>query len=139
MMLLILAALAGGVGAAARFVLDGEIRLRWAGALPISTFVINVLGSLILGVTVGLVAGAHGTAITQTAITPTAVAHDPAPLSGAVALAAVGFCGGFTTFSTAVFEVTQLFHARRPWWAVIYLIGSFVAAVSAVVVGVVLS
>ena len=48
-------AAAGGLGAAARFLMDGEIRLRWRGALPLSTLVINVAGSLLLGLTCGLV------------------------------------------------------------------------------------
>lgn len=125
-MLLALAALTGGLGAAARFIADGEIRLRWAGALPVSTLVINVVGSLILGVTVGLAGEVTSAAAAE---------HDPSLVRGILAFATVGFCGGFTTFSTAMFEVTQLYYKRRPWMAAGYVVGSAVLAIIAVVAG----
>ncbi|MDO5618149.1 fluoride efflux transporter FluC [Kocuria sp.] len=126
---MLLAASAGGLGAAARFVVDGEIRLRWHGALPLSTLLINLMGSLLLGLTVGL-AGA--------VISPAVVAFQgagPGYAWSLTGLAVVGFCGGFTTFSTAMFEVTQLFYQRKRWLAAAYLTGSALAAVAAVVVG----
>lgn len=137
---MLLAAAAGGLGAAARFLMDGEIRLRWRGALPLSTLVINVAGSLLLGLTCGLV-GTLPTpslvALVSETTTPTAaILSDPWTLG--VALATVGFCGGFTTFSTAMFEVTQLLLNRRTWMAVGYWVGSAVAAVIAVVLGMML-
>lgn len=81
--------LAGSLGAAARFVLDGTIRARVATSVPVGTIVINVAGSLLLGFLTGLVAFHH--------VTPTLTL-----------VAGTGFCGGFTTFSTASFETVRL-------------------------------
>lgn len=129
---LVLAAVTGGLGAATRFVVDGEIRLRWSGALPVSTLLINLTGSLALGLTVGIV----GAVPSPSAV---ALAAQTAASTAilASALAAVGFCGGFTTFSTAVFEVTQLIHRQRRALGLAYLLGTAVGAVGAVVVGMV--
>lgn len=81
--------LAGSAGAAARFVLDGTIRARTTSRVPVGTIVINLAGSLILGVLTGLVLFQHA----------------PSTLT---LVAGTGFCGGFTTFSTASFETVRL-------------------------------
>lgn len=84
-------ALAGGLGAALRFVVDGAVRHRFP-LLP--TTVVNVTGSLLLGVVAGLVLR-HGL-----------------PGSWAAVLG-TGFLGGYTTFSTASTETVRLLQARR--------------------------
>ena len=81
--------LAGSVGAAARFVADGTIRARLPSRLPVGTLVINLTGSLLLGLLTGMVVFHH----TATVLT---------------LVAGTGFCGGFTTFSTASFETVRL-------------------------------
>jgi fluoride exporter len=48
-------AAAGALGAVTRFVVDGHIRQRWSSSFPWATLVINVSGSLLLGVLTGLV------------------------------------------------------------------------------------
>lgn len=93
-LLFALLALAGGVGAAARFILDGAIRTRLKTAFPWATTVINASGSLVLGVLTGL----------------TAVHLLPEQLG--VVLGA-GFLGGYTTFSTASYETVQLIRQGR--------------------------
>jgi CrcB protein len=75
----------GGFGALARFGLDSAIQSRRLGEFPLGTFVVNVSGSLALGVLVG--AG---------------VKDDAFLLTGTAAL------GSFTTFSTWVFETQRL-------------------------------
>jgi len=82
--------LAGSVGAAARFVVDGTVRVRVPSRVPVGTIVINLAGSLLLGVLTGLVVFHHVT-------------------STLTLVAGTGFCGGFTTFSTASFETVRLF------------------------------
>jgi CrcB protein len=80
------------VGGNARYILA-----KWVGGMidarfPLGTFLINVGGSFILGLIGGLIA--------QRSI----------PHADAVRLAlGVGFCGGFTTFSTFEFETHALF------------------------------
>lgn len=81
--------LAGGAGALARFVVDGAFRARIATRVPAGTVVINITGSLLLGVLTGLVLF-HGAPATLTLV------------------AGTGFCGGYTTFSTASFETVRL-------------------------------
>ncbi|MEV7973845.1 fluoride efflux transporter CrcB [Cellulomonas sp. NPDC089187] len=115
--LAVLLASAGGVGAAARFWLDGEIRGRWRMVLPVATIAINVSGSLLIG----LIAGAHlylGLAASwQTVL-------------------ATGFCGGYTTFSTASVETVRLAQEGERVRAVINALGTVVLTVSAAAVGI---
>lgn len=87
----LLIALAGGAGAVSRFVLDAEVRRRSRGSFAVGTFLINVLGSFLLGVLTG------------------AATHHAGWLSPtAKAAVGTGFCGGLTTFSTASVETTRL-------------------------------
>lgn len=104
MIITVVLCLAGGLGAAARLVIDGLItsistRGRGAGRpeFPIATIAINVVGSFVLGLVVGL--GRQG-------LLPAA----------AVSILGTGFLGGFTTFSTASLETVRLL-GRGRWWA----------------------
>ncbi len=75
----------GGVGAVARFLLDGAIAARAGRAFPWGTLAVNLTGAFALGVLVGA-----------------AVDDDP------YRLAATGLIGAFTTFSTWAFESHRL-------------------------------
>ncbi|WP_134323094.1 fluoride efflux transporter CrcB [Cumulibacter soli] len=86
--------LAGGLGSASRFLLDGAIRARTRGVLPIGTIVINLSGSLLLGLLTGV------------------VSMQVLPKSVGLVIG-VGFLGGYTTFSTASFETVRLFQERK--------------------------
>lgn len=89
--------LAGGVGAALRFFVDGTIRHHSSGSYPVATMIINVSGSLILGLVTGLVLAGL-------------VSHTWQLVIG------TGLMGGYTTFSTASVETVRLAEDRR-WWA----------------------
>lgn len=89
-----LLALAGGLGASTRLLLDGVIRTRSTGALPWGTVTINLTGSLLLGLLTAL-ATAHAVPETWRLVVGT------------------GFLGGYTTFSTASFETVRLLQERR--------------------------
>ncbi|MBG6226726.1 CrcB protein [Arthrobacter sp. CAN_A2] len=114
--LLALAA-AGGAGAALRFVLDGTIRSRLRTSLPVSTMVINISGSLLLGILVGVVESCH----------------DMQPL---FTIVGVGFLGGYTTFSTASLETVRLIQTRKTRQALISGLGTLVLAVTAAAAGI---
>ncbi len=116
-------ALAGGLGAGARFVLDGLLTARTRRALPTlptATLTINVLGSFLLGVVAGWAGrGVAGLEVAQTVS----------------AVAGVGFLGGFTTFSTASVELVRLVRAERPWAAVVLAMTMLALALAAAALG----
>jgi len=112
--------LLGGLGAATRFWVDGVIRARRPGPWPLGTMTINVTGSLVIGVLLGLqVSGVL----------------DP----DGYGMLATGFCGGFTTFSTAMVEAVRLLQdgdVRRAWGSVAL---TLVLSVAAAALGVALT
>ncbi|MDN5755617.1 MAG: fluoride efflux transporter FluC [Arthrobacter sp.] len=93
-LLFIALSLAGGLGAGTRLLVDGFIKFRTPAAFPVGTLLINVSGSLVLGLLLGL---------SLSFIVP-----EPAYL-----VAGTGFLGGYTTFSTASFESVRLLQERR--------------------------
>ncbi|WP_439691894.1 fluoride efflux transporter CrcB [Curtobacterium sp. SP.BCo] len=115
---LLLVAVGGGVGAALRFALDGLVKSR-VTRFPLGTLVINVSGSLVLGVLTGL--GQAGTI----------------PVA-AVAVLGTGMMGGYTTFSTASVETVQLLRSGKPRLAVVNGLGMLVVSVGAAALGLLL-
>ena len=112
---LVLVAVGGGVGAALRFLLDGVVKARVTG-FPVGTLVINVSGSLVLGLLTGL--GEAGTV--------------PLP---AVTVLGTGMMGGYTTFSTASVETVQLLRSGNLRLAVLNGLGMLVVSVGAAALG----
>jgi CrcB protein len=90
-MTVLIASLAGSLGALARYSLSGAVQQRSDTSLPVGTAAVNLLGALALGAIVG-------------AGDPTAV----------WSIAAAGFTGGFTTFSTWMIETVGLGLVPRP-------------------------
>ena len=90
----LLLCVAGGVGASLRFLFDGLIRERTRVVYPVGTTVINVTGSVGLGIITG------------------AAAHAGLPPEVALILGS-GLLGGYTTFSTASVETVRLAQERR--------------------------
>ncbi|WP_324536440.1 fluoride efflux transporter CrcB [Actinotalea sp.] len=117
MILALAVAVLGGLGAATRFVVDGAIRRRWTSVLPVATVAVNVSGSLVIG----LLAGA-------------ATFHGLGPDVRVVA--ATGFCGGYTTFSTAMVETVRLAQAGELRAAVLNAVGTLALTVAAAATGV---
>ncbi|GAA1480762.1 fluoride efflux transporter CrcB [Gordonia sinesedis] len=108
--------LAGALGAVSRFVVDGAVKHRRALSFPWATVGINVSGSFLLGLIAGLVTY-HAVPVEWQAIVGT------------------GFCGGYTTFSTASFESVRLAQQRRPVVFAANAFGSLVASVIACALG----
>ena len=117
MILALLVALAGGVGAVARFVLDGVVRSRVALLVPAGTVVVNVSGSLLLGFVTGVVM----------------VGAEPADVR---IVLGTGFLGGYTTFSTAMIETVRLLQQRRWVAAAVNGVGMLLLGLGAAVLGV---
>lgn len=81
----IAAGLLGGVGAVARFALDGAVADRAGREFPVGTLVVNIFGAFVLGAVVGAALGQNSYRLLGT-----------------------GLVGSFTTFSTWVFESHRL-------------------------------
>ena len=110
-------ALGSALGAVARY----EVGLAWpvaAGTFPWTTLGINLAGSLVLGVILTVAAGGSTRA------------------ARVRAFAAVGFCGGFTTFSTWMVEVVLLGRDGHVGLGAVYSLVSIVLGLVAVAVGV---
>ena len=104
--------LAGGVGAVTRFVVDGVVATRAVSEFPLGTFVVNLSGAFTLGVVAGAALG-----------------------DDAYRLLATGLLGGYTTFSTWMFESQRLGEDGELRLGVVNLVGSLVLGVIAVWVG----
>lgn len=119
-MTVLLLGLAGGLGAALRFVVDGLLRARLRTALPVGTMLINISGSLLLGFLAGLLSSR--------------AASDAFQL-----ILGTGFLGGYTTFSTASFETVRLIQGRRSGLALLNGLGTLAGCVLAAAGGVALA
>jgi len=113
-----LAAIAGGgaLGTLARYALERAVVPAPLG-VPWATLVVNVIGSFVLGAVLTLVVGRW----------PRDRYLRP--------LVAVGFCGGFTTFSTLAVEVDQRIQHGRAGLAVAYLGITLVVGLAAALAG----
>lgn len=80
----------GGLGSICRYGLGRLLVLSPVAAFPVATLVINILASLLLGTFLGYL---NSKAISN---------------PGLQLLVAVGFCGGFSTFSTFSYETLNL-------------------------------
>jgi fluoride exporter len=115
----LLVALGGGLGAAARFGVSLAVPAR-ADAWPVATFGINVAGSLLIGILAGW------------------VARNPEVEPWRLFLG-VGVLGGFTTFSAYSLETMRMID-RNDWLgASTYSIGSVLAGLAAVAIGIALA
>lgn len=118
-MILVIAALAGGVGAATRFVLDSLLRAWLPTPYPTGTAVINVTGSFLLGLVTGLVAGAVLPPELQVVL-------------------GTGLLGGYTTFSTASVETVRLARAGRYRAALLHSVGLLATCTASATLGLLL-
>src|SRR5262245_55528262 len=112
----------GFLGVNARYWLGGWVSARWGSEFPWATFVINVTGAFVRG-------------LLMTLLTERFAVRHPETLRLAVA---VGFLGGYTTFSTFAYETLAL--ASDGAWLLAFAnaLGSLVAGFVAVWLGVVL-
>jgi len=117
---LILVFVGGGFGSMARFILSKCFNST-ANGIPYGTLLANVLGSLLIGILLGM--AAKNDALTQ----------------NQTLLLATGFCGGFTTFSTFAYENHILLKSGDFTNFFIYTVGSFALGFAAVFLGIYLS
>jgi CrcB protein len=113
---LLVISVGGMVGALARYFLQ-HVWPHQAGGFPWATFVINVSGSLCIGVLMALI--------------------DELPVRSRLVrpFVGVGILGGFTTFSTYAVDIQQSLGVAAARIALVYLTGTLVAALVAVWIG----
>jgi len=103
--------LLGGVGAIARFLLDGAVSARAGRTFPCGTLVVNLTGAFALGFLTGKLSG------------------------DAQLLAGTGLLGGYTTFSTWMFESHRLGEDGELRAGVVNVLGSLLLGILAVWLG----
>lgn len=116
-MRLVLLALAGSVGTLARYgVYQASQRLAAAWGFPLATFLVNVIGSFLMGMVVTLALAKVSNADLRL-------------------VAGVGFLGAFTTFSTFALDTVNLAEGRAWDRMALYLVGNLGLGVAAVLAG----
>jgi CrcB protein len=103
--------LLGAVGALARFLLDGVVSVRASASFPWGTLVVNLTGAFTLGFVTGKLSG------------------------DAQLLVGTGLLGGYTTFSTWVFESHRLGEDGAARASLVNLLGSLILGILAVWLG----
>jgi CrcB protein len=111
-----LAVAAGGAGGAVLRYAAGLVLARAGGSFPVATLTVNVAGAFLLGVLARVFATPDADPVWRLALT-------------------VGFCGGFTTFSTFSAELVTLAQDGRAGRAVAYAAVSLAGGVLATVAG----
>jgi len=114
----LLVGIGGAIGSIARYgsgVLVGRI---WPTSFPLATMLVNISGSLIMGLFIGYLARTT-----------------PAWQADARLFFAVGVLGGFTTLSSFSLDTFTLIERGEIGQATIYVLGSIVVSVLALFVG----
>jgi CrcB protein len=109
--LVLVIGLFGAVGAVARFLLDGVVSARADSIFPWGTLVVNLTGAFALGFVTGKLSG------------------------DAQLLVGTGLLGGYTTFSTWMFESHRLGEDGALRAGVVNLLGSLILGILAVWLG----
>jgi CrcB protein len=107
-------AIAGGIGAGLRYLVDAGVMRRRHGRFPLGILIVNVSGSFALGILVGL-GGTLGSQL--------------------LTILGTGMLGGYTTFSTVSVESALLFQRRSRRSAWVNLFGTLGVALAAAGVG----
>lgn len=107
---LLLVGTGGALGSIARYAVS-MLFAHFAISGHWATLLVNVVGSFLIGLAIPLLS------------------------NGAHLFAVVGFCGGFTTFSTFSSQAVQLFQAGERLTAAVYVAASLVVSVLMVLLG----
>jgi CrcB protein len=110
----------GFLGANARYLVAGWAAERFGVAFPYGTFIINISGSLVLGLFMAF-------------LQERTVIHPNYRL-----FFAVGFLGAYTTFSTFTYESLRLLQDGSVFLALVNILGSTVVGLLGVLLGFIL-
>ena len=114
---IILVGTGSAIGGIARFLVNRGIALFFTYTFPISTLIVNIVGSFIIGYL-------YSASIKQDWIT-----------SSALLFLVTGVCGGFTTFSAFSYENIMLIKNGQAPLSLIYILLSLLLGIGAAVAG----
>jgi CrcB protein len=118
----LLVGLGGGLGAMLRYGYGSLAGRLWPSDFPHGTMIINIVGSLAMGLLVGILARAL-----------------PAGQESIRLFVAVGVLGGFTTFSSFSLDAIAMIERGQVGLALLYVLGSVVVGIAALYVGLLLT
>ena len=110
----LLVAVGGALGSMARYGTGVLVGSMWRSSFPLGTMLINIVGSLAMGVLVGYLARTT-----------------PAWQNDARLFVAVGILGGFTTFSSFSLDTISMIERGETGPAILYVLVSVVAGIAA--------
>ena len=113
-----LVGIGGAIGSIARYLGGVAVGRVWPSDFPLATMLINICGSLIMGLFIGWLARTT-----------------PAWQADARLFFAVGVLGGFTTLSSFSLDTVVLLERGEVGQAVLYVLGSVVVSIAALFVG----
>ena len=108
-------AIGGATGSVSRYLISQWMQ-RLPGNFPVATFLINVSGSFLIALFARLFSTPESNPVWRAALT-------------------IGFCGGFTTFSTFSVEFVTLVQEGRTARACVYVAASVLTGILAVAAG----
>ena len=112
-------AMGGALGSMARYGISIAAARMWGSAFPWGTLIVNVLCSFIIGL--------FGTLTVSGGVLPAS--------PGLRTFVMVGFCGGFTTFSSFSLQTLELARGREGLSALANMVGSVVLCLVVVAAG----
>jgi CrcB protein len=114
---LLLVFIGGGLGSTLRYGV-GKYLNSTPDGFPYGTFAANIIGSLLIGIILGMAAKNNNIS------------------ENTMLFLATGFCGGFTTFSTFAYENHEFLKSGDFGLFAVYTIGSFAVGFGAVFFGI---
>src|SRR5687768_15851357 len=117
---ILLVGIGGAIGSIARYLGGLLVGRLWASSFPLATMLVNISGSLVMGLFIGWLARTT-----------------PAWQADARLFFAVGVLGGYTTLSTFSLDTVVLIERGEVGQAVLYVLGSVIVSVAALFAGLV--
>jgi len=114
----LLVGIGGALGSMARYGSGVLVGRLWTASFPLGTMLINIVGSLAMGLFIGFLARTT-----------------PAWQADARLFVAVGIFGGFTTFSSFSLDTIAMIERGEVLPALVYVVGSVAIGIAALYVG----
>ena len=110
-------ALGGALGSVVRLILSRFIQMKAGIDFPAGTFLVNILGSFLIGISFSLL-------VERLSVSPEMRA-----------LVITGFLGGFTTFSTFSYESFSLLSGGESMKFILYVAGTNLIGITTTLIG----